>query len=152
MASIYCKESDLFMTYSIPAGNYLAGVYPSPVDVVTRVTREIYKWLFGRITFPLARVGIQCKHQGGGLGLVDVGLWFLSIFLHLNISQWRKTELLKDPPCEQLYAWKAFSDSWVPTRWGQLWWVESKMIQRFTIALQRPLPDFMIEAAKVIHQ
>lgn len=140
------------MTYSIPAGNYLAGVYPPPVDVVTRVTREIYKWLFGKITFPLARVAIQCKHQGGGLGLVDVGLWFLSIFLHLNISQWRKTELLKDPPCEQLYAWKAFSNSWVPTKWGQLWWVESKMIQRFTIALQRPPPGFMIEAAKVIRQ
>ncbi|KAL8199301.1 UNVERIFIED_CONTAM: hypothetical protein K2H54_039602 [Gekko kuhli] len=93
---------------------------------------------------PLARVVPQWKQREGGLGLVDIGLWFLVLFLHFNLGHWRDAAA-KDRRC---VGTGEVSEPW--TRWGELWWNGGAPVWRLTASLKRELPDFMREAAATI--
>uniref|UniRef100_A0ACB8F954 Uncharacterized protein n=1 Tax=Sphaerodactylus townsendi TaxID=933632 RepID=A0ACB8F954_9SAUR len=45
-----------FVTYCIPAGNFLASVYPPPEKTMKAVIKKLFVWFYGRATFLLARV------------------------------------------------------------------------------------------------
>ncbi|KAL8202201.1 UNVERIFIED_CONTAM: hypothetical protein K2H54_002084 [Gekko kuhli] len=144
-----------FMAYCIPAGNYLATVYPPPEATIAAVTRDVFRWLFGTVTFPLARVVPQRKQREGGLGLVDIGLWFLVLFLHFNLGHWRDAaakDRRRVGTGEVSEPWILFGDSCMSTRWGELWWNGGTPIRRLTASLKRELPDFMREAAATIRR
>ncbi|KAL8172647.1 UNVERIFIED_CONTAM: hypothetical protein K2H54_004766 [Gekko kuhli] len=76
-----------FNTYCIPVANYLAGIYPPPMEIITQLTRQLFTWILGMTNFPLARVVLTRRHSEGGLGVVDLGLCFLAKFLVVNCGQ-----------------------------------------------------------------
>lgn len=135
-----------FMTYCIPAANYLASVYPPSISVMKVITRKIFQWIFGTIHFPLARLVIQRKQREGGLGLIDISLWFLVTFWHVNLSQLQRI-YTDQGNVESNDLGKAFVDSWLNSSWGQQWWKKNVFVRRLTVVMKRELPDFMVEAA-----
>ena len=111
-----------FSTYCVPAGNYLAGVYPPPQDLMKDVMRKVVKWILGVLHFPLARVVTFRKHSHGGLGLLDVGLWFLCSFIATNWGTCRNAEEGHDPSQLNKQVWESFTRGWRRMKWGWEWW------------------------------
>lgn len=102
------QKAQYLMIYYIPAWNYLAVIFPPPKSMTAAVTRDIFKWLFRTLTFPVVRLVMQRKEREGGLRLVDISLWFLALFLYLNCGPWNTIKDSYWRLWKDIYVWIFF--------------------------------------------
>uniref|UniRef100_A0A8D2PZX4 Reverse transcriptase domain-containing protein n=2 Tax=Varanus komodoensis TaxID=61221 RepID=A0A8D2PZX4_VARKO len=136
-------------TYVLPVAHNIVVVYPPPGAVMKELEKELFKFLWGMATFPLARAVAYRQIDQAGLDLPALSLRMFTTFLSYNFGKYAQWEEGGDQP----HMWVVlFAQHWVGKPWAETWWGEHSLDFTVSAKMRCTGPEYLRELYSFIKQ